>query len=153
MKIIIGSDHAGLDLKGSLLQFLQAANYEVEDVGPMQFVQDDDYPVYIDEVAKRVAKDSETIRGIVIGSSGQGEAISANRFLGVRAALYYGGSEEIVKLSREHNNANILSLGAKFLSEDEARSAVSLWLTTPFSNEERHIRRIKEIDDLANENK
>jgi ribose 5-phosphate isomerase B len=149
MKIIIGSDHAGLDLKNSIKQFLQAANYKIEDVGPEHFVSDDDYPIYIDEVAKKVGSDPDNTRGIILGSSGQGEAISANRFKGVRAALFYGGNREIITLSRQHNNANILSLGAKFISEDEAREAVSIWLNTPFSGEERHVRRIKEIDDLA----
>lgn len=148
MKIYVGSDHAGLDLKKSLIQFLSAANYEIEDVGPEVYVDGDDYPIYIDEVAKKI-QTNQNDRGIVIGGSGQGEAISANRFKGVRAALFYGGNIEIVKLSREHNDANILSLGSRFLSEEEAHQAVSLWLNTKFSGDVRHIRRIKQIDELS----
>jgi len=150
MKIIIGSDHAGYDLKTDLIQFLRAANYEIEDIGPSAYHDGDDYPDFIDEVAKQVALDPDFLRGIIIGGSGQGEAISANRFKGVRAALYYGGNINIVTLSREHNNSNIISLGARFMSTDKARKAVSVWLNTPFSNEERHVRRIKKIDLLSN---
>lgn len=148
MQIFIGSDHAGLDLKKSLIGFLSAAHFEIEDVGPEAYDQYDDYPVYIDLVAKKIAERSDT-KGIIIGGSGQGEAISANRFKGVRAALFYGGNMDIIRLSRQHNDANVLSLGARFLSEDEARSAVSVWLNTPFSGDERHVRRIKEMDELA----
>lgn len=148
MKIYISSDHAGFDLKNSLIQFLGAANFDVEDLGPKMYNSEDDFPVYIDPVAQKISENPED-RGIIIGGSGQGEAIAANRFKNVRAAVYYGGNSEIVKLSREHNNSNVISLGARFLSEGEAHEAVSLWLNTPFSNDERHVRRIKEIDDLS----
>lgn len=148
MKIIIGSDHAGLDLKSLLIGFLRASDYEVVDVGPEGYNGEDDYPDFINEVARQVQKDPENVRGIIIGGSGQGEAISANRFKGVRAALYYGGDMKIVTLSREHNDSNILSFGARFVTQEEAREAISLWLTTPFSKEEKHARRIKKIDEL-----
>jgi len=98
-------------------------------------------------VAKKVAENPEQNRGIVLGASGQGEAIAANKVKGIRAAVFYGGPEEIIKLSREHNNANILSLGASFLSEEQARQAVRVWLETSFSGEERHIRRIRKINN------
>lgn len=108
----------------------------------------DDYPDFIVPVAKEVAK-NKNARGIIFGASGQGEAIVANRVKGVRVALYYGGNMEIVRLSRTHNNANILSLGARFLPKDEAIKAVKLWLNTDFRNEERHIRRINKIDRMT----
>ncbi len=121
--------------------------YEVEDMGTFKLDPEDDYPDFVRPVAEAVAKDPENSRGIVIGGSGQGEAIDANRFKSVRAAVYYGGDLKIVELSREHNNANILSLGARFLKESEAKSAVELWLKTPFSGG-RHERRVKKIDSI-----
>ncbi len=146
MKIYIGSDHAGFELKSKLIPFLKEMGYEVTDCGPEKFDPTDDYPDYIIPVAKAVAADPKNLKGIVIGASGEGEAIAANRTEGIRAVEYYGGNLEIVKLSREHNDANILSLGAKFLNESQAKEAVKLWLTTPFSGDERHARRIAEID-------
>ena len=147
-KIYIGADHAGFELKEKIIPFLKGLNYEVVDKGAYKFNQEDDYPDFVREVALAVANDFERSRGIVLGSSGQGEAIMANRFKGVRAVVYYGGNEEIIKLSREHNDANILSLGVRFMNEDEAKKAVKIWLETPFSNEKRHIRRINKIDSL-----
>ncbi|MDO8510406.1 MAG: RpiB/LacA/LacB family sugar-phosphate isomerase [bacterium] len=147
-KIYIGADHAGYKLKQALVQALIDAGYEVADKGAFEYVEEDDYPNYIAPVADEVSKDPENCRGIVIGGSGQGEAMVANKFPGVRAAVYYGGDSTLVTLSREHNDSNILSLGARFLSEDEAKAAVKLWLETPFSNEERHKRRIAKVDDL-----
>ena len=117
---------------------------EVEDIGPSVYIEGDDYPDYIVPMAQKVAQNKDFV-GIGIGGSGQGEAIAANRIGGIRAAVYYGGSTDIVKLAREHNDANVLSLGARFVSNEEARSAVELFLTTPFSNEERHVRRIKKL--------
>ncbi|MDD5050556.1 MAG: RpiB/LacA/LacB family sugar-phosphate isomerase [Candidatus Pacebacteria bacterium] len=149
MKIYIGSDHAGFDLKEELKKFLGTLGHEVIDCGPREYDPKDDYPFYILPVAKLVAEDPKHTRGIVLGASGEGEAIAANKIQGIRAAEYYGGTLEIVKLSREHNDANVLSLGAKFLNFEEASKAVKLWLETDFSGETRHIRRNKEIDDLA----
>lgn len=145
MRIVVASDHAGFALKGALIQYLSDEGHEVEDLGPHMLELEDDYPEYCIPVAKKVAKDPEFL-GIVIGFSGQGEAMAVNRVPGARAAVYYGGPEEILRLSREHNNANVLSLGAKFLSLDEAKEAVSVWLATDFSHGERHLRRINKLD-------
>lgn len=143
-KIFLGSDHAGFKLKEEIKKYLRKKGLEVEDFGANSLEPDDDYPDFIVPVAKKVSQ-SEKYRGIILGGSGQGEAIAANKVKGVRAAVYYGSNIEIVRLSRAHNNANILSLGARFLSKEEAVKAVELWLSTGFSNEQRHIRRIKKI--------
>lgn len=146
-KIFLGSDHAGFELKEHVKKYLQKSGMHVEDNGAHKIEPKDDYPDFIVPVAKKVAKNRDS-RGIIFGASGQGEAIAANKIKGVRAALYYGGNMEIVKLSRIHNNANILSLGARFLTKEEAIKAIKLWLETDFSNETRHIRRIKKIDKI-----
>ncbi len=144
MKIYIGSDHAGFELKEKLKKYLESLSIEVIDKGAFSLDMNDDYPDFIVPVAEAVAKDNESL-GIILGGSGEGEQISANKVEGIRAVEYYGGNLEIVKLGREHNNANILSLGARFVNEDEAKEAVKLFIDTPFSNEERHIRRINMI--------
>ena len=146
MKIYIGSDHAGFELKRKLIEFVKSLNIEIIDKGAFSLEPTDDYPDFIVPVAEAVAKDSESL-GIILGGSGEGEQISANKIDGVRAIEYYGGNIEIVKLGREHNDANILSLGARFIKEDEAFDAVKLFIETPFSNDERHIRRINKIDE------
>lgn len=144
--IYLASDHAGFDLKEKLKNFLQELGYEVEDMGNFVYDENDDYPDFIRQVADAVAKGPEHNRGIVLGGSGQGEAMVANRIKGVRAAVIYNYNEDIIKLSREHNNANVLSLAARFLDERKAKKAVKLWLETAFSNKERHKRRIEKID-------
>ena len=147
-KIYLGGDHAAFPLKEKIKEYLKRdLGYEVEDKGAFNFDGFDDYPDYIKPVARAVASDPGNNRGIVMGGSGQGEAIVANRFKGVRTAVFYGGPEEIIKLSREHNDANILSIGARFVSENDIMRAVKLWLETPFSGEERHKRRIAKIDE------
>ena len=147
--IILAADHAGFKLKESIKSFLQSKGFAVEDVGAHELVEGDDYPVYMSAAAIKVAQDLEgKTKAVIFGGSGQGEAIVANRFPGVRAAVWYGGNEEIVKLSREHNDANVLSIGARFVTEDEAKKAVELWLNTKFSGEEHHQRRIEEIDNI-----
>lgn len=143
-KIFLGADHAGFELKEHVKKYLLKQGIKVEDKGAFAFDKKDDYPDFIVPAAKAVAKNRNS-RGIIFGASGQGEAIAANKVKGIRAALYYGGNMEIVKLSRTHNNANILSLGARFLGKEEAIEAVRLWLYTEFSNESRHVRRIKKI--------
>lgn len=144
MKIFIASDHAGFELKGKLVEYLRSRGRDVEDLGPATLNPSDDYPITLAPLAKKVSK-TKGAMGIAIGGSGQGEAMELNRTKGVRAAVYYGGSKEILKLSRQHNDANILSLGARFVSAGEAIDAVELWLATAFSNDERHSRRIKEL--------
>ena len=147
MKIYFASDHAGFELKEKLKEFLKGEGYDIEGCGDFVYDEQDDYPDFILKAAQAVAKDKGS-KGIILGGSGQGEAIAANKVNGIRAVVYYGGPEDIVRLSREHNNANILSLGARFLSEEEAKRAVLLWLKTPFSEEERHKRRIQKISEF-----
>ena len=162
MKVYVAADHAGFELKNTLVEHLRALGYEAEDCGAASFDKDDDYPAIIAGAAKKLSEDvarNIESRAIVIGASGQGEAVVANRFKGVRCALYYGGAGEqrdvagktldMITSTREHNNANALSLGARFLSVDEAKAVVKTWLEQPFSGEERHARRIKQIDALT----
>lgn len=151
MKIYIGSDHAGWELKNELVAFLAGEGYEVVDKGAFEYKEDDDYPDFILPVAEAMAKDPEA-KGIVLGGSGQGEAIAANKIKGIRAVVYYGGHKDILTLSREHNDANILSLGARFMHTEEAKNAVKLWLETEFSGDERHVRRLKKISDYESNN-
>lgn len=146
MKIYIGADHAGFEIKESLVKFLRAEGHEVDDKGAHTYDALDDYPSFILPVAEAVVAEPEA-RGIILGGSGQGEAMCANRVKGARAAVYYGGAVDIAVLSRAHNDANILSLGARFIDEEEAREVVRVWLETPFSGEERHIRRIQKIEN------
>ncbi len=148
MKIYLATDHAGFQHKEVLKKYLQDAGHEVEDCGANKEVEGDDYVPYIVMAVRSISADPN-LRGVIFGGSGQGEAITANRFPGVRAAVYYGGPTEIVKLSREHNDSNVLSIGARFVTVDEMKSVVDLWLVTEFSKGERHIRRIKEIDNLS----
>lgn len=151
MNIYLAADHAGYEQKEFLKKYLKQLGYQVEDEGAFELVADDDYPDFVSIAAKRVASDPANSRAIVLGGSGQGEAIVANRFKGVRAAVYYGGPLEIVTLSRLHNNANVLSLGARFLSNEQAAEAVKIWLTTDFPAEIRHVRRLGKIDEPNNE--
>ncbi|KKT39755.1 MAG: Ribose 5-phosphate isomerase rpib [Candidatus Giovannonibacteria bacterium GW2011_GWA2_44_13b] len=145
MKIYLGSDHAGFQLKEEVKEFLLKKGYSVEDKGALQYQAEDDYPDFILPVALAVVANTAENRGIIFGGSGQGEAICANRVKGVRAAVYYGGTVHIVELSREHNNSNILSLGARFLHSDEAKTAVEFWLRAKFAGG-RHQRRIDKMD-------
>jgi len=145
MKIYIGSDHAGYELKEKLKTYLSTLNHEVEDCGAFTLDNEDDYPDFIQPVAEKVAQNPESF-GIILGGSGQGEAMCANRVTGVRASVYYGGTLDMIRVTREHNNANILSLGARFITEEEAKQAVELFLTTKFSTNPRHLRRITKLD-------
>jgi len=156
MKVIFASDHAGFDLKEALKPFVTSLGHDVEDVGALEYHEDDDYPDCIAPAADAVSRDPQHTRGIVLGGSGQGEAIVANRFAHVRAVVYNGESRgalyndlDEIALSRKHNDANVLSLGARFLTADEAKECVRRWLEIPFSGDERHVRRIHKIDDLT----
>lgn len=148
VKIFIAADHAGFYLKKQLIQYLELKGYGVEDVGAYEMNPDDDYPDFIipcaQKVALRQAQGKLEEVGIVIGGSGQGEAIAANKIKGIRAAVYYGGSNQIPKLAKEHNDANILSLGARFMSDDDAKRAVTAWLDAKFEGG-RHAARLKKI--------
>ncbi len=146
MKIHFATDHAGYELKEKLVPFVRDdLGFEVEDHGAHEYNPDDDYPDFVKAAGEAVAANPED-RAIILGGSGTGEAIVANRIPGVRAVVYYGGPLEVVMLSREHNDANTLSLGARFLEEEEAKQVVKTWLNTSFSNDERHVRRIAKID-------
>lgn len=146
MKIFFASDHAGFEMKNALMEFVKDFGFEVEDCGAYELNPEDDYPEFIKKATKAVSDNPENNKAIILGGSGQGETMVANRFPNVRATEYYGENLEIIKLSREHNDANILSLGARFISLDEAKEAVKLWLGTKFSGEERHQRRISKIN-------
>ncbi len=147
--IFLGSDHAGFALKNVLVEYVRELGYTAVDLGPENLNAKDDYPDLIAPVAREVMKKKGNGRGIILGGSGQGEAIVANRFKGIRAAVYYGGPIEIVKLSREHNDSNILSLGARFVREEDAKEAVRVWLETGFSEDPRHVRRIGKLARLT----
>ncbi len=145
--IYLATDHAGFELKEKVKEFLEKEGYQVEDCGATTFNKDDDYPDFISKAAEGVSKDPSS-KAIIFGGSGQGEAIVANKFSNIRAVVYYGSQEEMPKLTRQHNDSNILSLGARFLSEEEATQAVKLFLDTSFANEERHVRRIEKIKKI-----
>ncbi len=148
MKVFFASDHAGFEMKTKLLEYLSNYELEVIDLGAKQFDETDDYPDFIAPLAKKIQENPQEHFGIALGGSGQGEAIVANRFKGVRAAVYYGMDLALVRLCREHNDANILCFGARFLMQEEAEFAVKIFLETEFSGDERHVRRIKKIDEI-----
>ena len=162
MKIALTTDHAGFSQAKELTEFLEDLGYQVEYFGPKSMQPSDDYPKFIAPAAKAVASGKCRL-GIILGGSGQGEAMSANRIQGVRCAVYYGpavakhvidaeghvshDTHEVVKLSRQHNDANMLSLAARFVGVDDMKHVIKLWLGTGFSNEPRHVRRIAELDE------
>jgi len=148
MKLILGADHAGFELKEKIKSALKNKGYVIEDMGVMTYDPADDYPDFIAPVARAVSLDPESSRGILFGRSGQGEAMLANRFKNVRAVVFYGGPMVIVALSRKHTDSNVLSLGAGFIGEDEAHAAIDLWLDTEFEKG-RHERRLKEIEEYS----
>jgi ribose 5-phosphate isomerase B len=158
--LYLATDHRGFALKEKIKAWLTEWGVEYQDLGATTLDADDDYPDYVHAAARKVAEDPTTNRAIILGGSGQGEAMTANRYKGVRAAVYYGGPEEITAIARVHNDANVLSIGAapgininesKALDDGSAQRAVQLWLNTPYSHDERHARRIAKIDQVHSE--
>jgi ribose 5-phosphate isomerase B len=149
MKVVLASDHAGFEYKKELLKYLEENGVETVDVGAHSFDENDDYPEFIANASKEVSAHPNNTFGIILGGSGQGEAIVANRFREVRAAVYNTNNIELIKLAREHNDANVLSIGARFITVDQAKEAVKIFLDTPFSEDERHVRRIEQINKYA----
>lgn len=139
MRVYLGSDHAGFDLKAALADWLRQAGHEPVDCGPERYQPDDDYPVYVMRAASKTVADPGSL-GIVIGGSGNGEQIAANKVAGIRAALAW--TPETARLAREHNDANVLSLGAREYSVDDAVGLAKIFVETPFSQDPRHVRRL-----------
>jgi ribose 5-phosphate isomerase B len=142
VRVYLGSDHAGFELKARLVKWLTDAGHEAVDCGPSSYVPDDDYPVYVMRAASSAVGDPGSL-GIVIGGSGNGEQIASNKVRGVRAALAF--SDETARLARLHNDANVLSLGAREYSIDTAIGFAKVFVETPFSEEPRHNRRLDMI--------
>ncbi len=154
MKIYFASDHAGFELKNTLVAYLRdEKGMEVVDCGAFEYDEKDNFTVWIPKAVKEVEQDMENnnfeSRAIILGGSGEGEAMEANRFKGIRATVFYGGDTKILELSKEHNDANVLSLGARFLTEGEAKEAVDIWLAATFTGLERYERRNDALDDDA----
>ena len=149
MKVYLASDHAGFELKEKIKSYLISDNFEVEDMGALSLDPTDDYPLIISKAAEQIEKNPQNF-AIVFGKSGAGEEIVANKFKGVRAVL--GFSEENVKLAREHNDANILSIGSEFEDLEKTKKLIKIFLETKFSGEDRHTRRIEEIKDIEDKN-
>ena len=141
--IVLATDHAGFELKEHVKKFLLKKGYDIKDFGALEYDGLDDYPDFILPAAKYISE--HKLIGIIFGGSGQGEAMAANRINGIRAAVFYNGPDEIVELSRLHNNANILSIGARFVNNQEVEKVIELWLSTDFE-EGRHEKRINKLD-------
>jgi ribose 5-phosphate isomerase B len=144
MRIHIGSDHAGLEFKNELITHLVMNGHDVTDHGPYEYDALDDYPDFCIPCAEAVAKDSTSV-GIVLGGSGNGEQISANKVKGIRAALVW--SLETAKLAREHNNANVISVGQRQHTAQEVKDFIDLFLATKFPGDDRHVRRIQKVSN------
>lgn len=146
--IHLATDHAGFEMKEFLKEALIELDYNVIDHGAYEYDEKDDYPDFISLAAFEISQNAND-KAIIFGGSGQGEAMVANRFPNVRATVYYHFDPEIIKLSREHNDANIISIGARFLSNEEVLESVLFWLEIDFSEEERHDRRISKIEQSS----
>lgn len=146
MKVHIATDHAGLEFKNTLMAHLQRQGYEPVDHGAYQFDPEDDYPEFVIEAAEAVVRDQRdgvVALGVVFGGSGNGEQMAANKVQGIRAALVW--NESTAQLAREHNDANVVAIGARQHSEAEVLRLIDLFLATPFSGDVRHVRRIGQI--------
>lgn len=164
MKIYLATDHTGLKLKDKLKKFLEDKGYKVEDCGAFEYNAQDDYPDFIGKAAEGVSRDPENSRGIIFGGSGQGEAIVANKYKGVRCALFYTPALpvepiniegnlstdpfEILKLTREHNSSNMLSIGFRFVKQEDIFKAIETWLNADDPTHERHLRRVNKIKEI-----
>jgi ribose 5-phosphate isomerase B len=164
MKLALAADHSGFEQLSDLQDFLEDLGYDCQNFGPTSLNIADDYPDFIFKAAQAIAS-GECENGIILGSSGQGEAMAANRLRGVRCAVFYGPAVvgriidangrvssspyEIVKLSRQHNHANMLSIAARFVTLSDMKNVVKLWLDTPYSDEPRHVRRVDKLDRLV----
>ena len=162
--IYLATDHTGFELKEKVKKFLKKEGYEVEDCGAYEYNKDDDYPDFISKAAENISKDPDNSKGIILGGSGQAEMMTANKFKGVRCALFYAAIApvraaditgrmssdpfEMIRLTREHNNANMLSIGVRFVTDEEAVKVAKLWLNEPFPGNERHVRRIEKIKKI-----
>jgi ribose 5-phosphate isomerase B len=145
--IHLATDHAGYRYKELIKTHLEEKGYTVVDHGAYVFDPADDYPMFVNLAAEAVSKAPNESVAIVLGASGQGEAVAASRFQYIRTTVCYGGdmAKDIVKAGKEHNNANVLALGAKYIEEKDVLELVDLWLTTPFSKDERHMRRLAQL--------
>ena len=144
VRIVLATDHAGFELKESVKKYLLDFNYDVKDFGAFEYEPTDDYPDFINPAAKFISENDNTI-GIIFGGSGQGEAMAANRFKGIRAAVFYGGPDKIIELSRLHNDANVLSFGSRFIEPEDAIDLIEKWLKIEFEGG-RHQQRIAKLD-------
>ena len=145
MRVHIGSDHAGLELKNALVEHLKSSGHDVVDHGPHAYDALDDYPVFCIPAAQSVASENGSF-GIVLGGSGNGEQMAANKVKGIRAALVW--SIETAKLAREHNDANVIAIGGRMHPIEVCKELIDVFLATPFSNDERHVRRIGQVSNF-----
>jgi|TARA_B100002052_G_C15604340_1_gene472386 ribose 5-phosphate isomerase B len=141
--IVLATDHAGFELKEHVKKFLSEKGFEIKDFGAVEYDALDDYPDFIIPAAKFISE--HKLIGIIFGGSGQGEAMAANRIKGIRAAVFYDGPDDIIELSKLHNDANILSIGARFVSKQKSEEIINLWLSTDFEKG-RHQKRIDKLD-------
>lgn len=147
--IYLAADHAGFEHKAAIMAWLVNEKYDIVDMGATTYDMNDDFPDFIMAAAAAVSAAPGSRAAIVFGGSGQGEAMAANRYTGVRATVYYGGNEDIISLSREHNDANVLSIGARFVSIDETKRVIWTWLHLATNSDDKYARRNRKIDSIA----